>query len=50
MNPIDEEPTVRPGDLAREFKERTHSVVSEDLPEKVKALLASIQDEIDTPK
>ena len=44
--PLDDKATVRPRDLAPEFKKRTYSMVSEDLSEKVKAALARIQGEI----
>ena len=43
MNTIEEQPTVRPGDLATEFKERTNKQLSEKLPEDMAFLVARLR-------
>jgi hypothetical protein len=40
----DEEPTVHPGDLAREFKERTNKHLSDELPENICDLMRRLRE------
>lgn len=42
MHPDDEEATVRPRDLAPQFKERTRPVLSEHLPEEMRQLITKL--------
>ena len=48
MNTIEEQPTVRPGDLATEFKERTNKQLSEKLPEDMAFFVARLRSLSDT--